>query len=197
MEITTQPPPQPPPLLACLPQPPSVINQSHVTGQQEDAAPGTCTCLADLPQHIQVLILAHAGAPPWTCKVIAKLAAELQHNPELAALWLTARGIKPLSGAAVRGWWGVCKAILAVGSKLIETGDYTTSLTAAMSIAAMSAGQEEVVNMLHSMRGIYRYGHLAWARSQATPQATLKDEDEDDPTASLSHTTRGPQGGGR
>jgi hypothetical protein len=110
MAITTQPAP---PLQGYIPQPLSAINHSHLTEQQDDYEPGP-TSFADLPQHIQLLILAHAGACPRTCKAVARLVEELQANPDMAALWLTARGIKPLKGAAVKGWWSVCKAILGV-----------------------------------------------------------------------------------
>jgi hypothetical protein len=84
------------------------------------------------------VFLASAAAPLGTCKATASI----RDDPQLAALWFTARGVRPLAGAAGRGWWHVCQALLSEGHP-VHAKDFGLVL-----LAAAHANQVEVVTLL-------------------------------------------------
>jgi hypothetical protein len=109
------------------------------------SASSRSTTFADLSSDVQAVIFAHAGTPWWTCKTAASLADILLHDHHLARRWFTAHNIRPLSGAAGRGWWAMVRDILEEVTSVVHSMDFGPVL-----LAAVHSKQHEVIGLLLS-----------------------------------------------
>jgi hypothetical protein len=129
-------------------------------------APGA-TGFTNLPPDVKLHILLLAGALPTTLKMkeLNSMQNTLLQDPQMAQRWLVARGVlKPLSWAAAKGWWQVCKAILADQVQRAARWYLTPLEHMTMIRKAREAGQLEVVRELETeLQALRRASLSRWA----------------------------------